>query len=64
MLAVECQPSRIEMRLKTGYLDQQAKNLDEALTMIDHACREQKGVSVGVLGNAAEIYPRTGPARR
>ena len=57
LLAVECQPSRIEMRLKTGYLDQQAKDLDEALAMIEHACRERKAVSVGVLGNAAEIFP-------
>jgi urocanate hydratase len=57
LLAVECQPSRIEMRLKTGYLDQQAKNLDDALAMIDHACRERKALSVGVLGNAAEIFP-------
>ena len=57
LLAVECQPSRIEMRLKTDYLDQQAKNLDEALAMIEHACRERKALSVGVLGNAAEIFP-------
>jgi urocanate hydratase len=57
LLAVECQPSRIEMRLKTGYLDQQAKNLDEALAMIERACRERKALSVGVLGNAAEIFP-------
>ncbi|MBV9628507.1 MAG: urocanate hydratase [Xanthobacteraceae bacterium] len=57
LLAVECQPSRIEMRLKTGYLDQQAKDLDEALAMIERACRERKAVSVGVLGNAAEIFP-------
>src|SRR5271165_2589186 len=36
-LAIECRASRIEMRLKTGYLDQQAANLDEALTMIERA---------------------------
>jgi urocanate hydratase len=57
LLAVECQPSRIEMRLKTGYLDQQAKDLDEARAMIEHACRERKALSIGVLGNAAEIFP-------
>jgi urocanate hydratase len=57
LLAVECQPSRIEMRLKTGYLDQHAKDLDEALAMIERACRERKALSVGVLGNAAEIFP-------
>jgi urocanate hydratase len=56
-LAVECQPSRIEMRLRTGYLDVQAKNLDEALSIIEKACKENKPVSVGVLGNAAEVFP-------
>jgi urocanate hydratase len=57
LLAVECQPSRIEARLKTGYLDRQARGLDEALAIIEHACRENKPTSVGVLGNAAEVYP-------
>jgi urocanate hydratase len=57
LLAIECQPSRIEMRLKTGYLDAQAKDLDEGLAMMDRACRERKPLSVGVLGNAAEMLP-------
>ena len=57
MLAIECQPSRIEMRLKTGYLDVQAKTIDEALTIIERACAEKRAISVGVLGNAAEILP-------
>ena len=57
MLAVECQPSRIEMRLKTGYLDKQAKDLDEALAMIEESCRTKTPISVGVLGNAADIFP-------
>ena len=57
LLAIECQPSRIEMRLKTGYLDVQATSLDEGLAIIEHACRERKPVSVGVLGNAAEMLP-------
>ena len=57
MLAVECQPSRIEMRLKTGYVDRQAKDLDEALTLIERSCKEKKPISVAVLGNAAEILP-------
>src|SRR5580698_4978411 len=56
-LAVECQPSRIEMRLRTRYLDCQAATLEEALAIIEHACREQKPISVGLLGNAAEIFP-------
>jgi urocanate hydratase len=57
LLAIECQPSRIEMRLKTGYLDAQATDLDEALAMIERANRARKPVSVGVLGNAAELLP-------
>ncbi|WP_291842723.1 urocanate hydratase [Maricaulis sp.] len=57
MLAVECQPSRIEMRLKTGYLDKSADNLDDALAMINEACARGEAVSVGLLGNAAEIFP-------
>src|SRR5260221_2049941 len=57
MLAIECQPSRIEMRLKTGYLDKQATSLDEALIMIERACKEKKALSVGVVGNASEILP-------
>src|SRR5262249_23407136 len=57
MLAIECQPSRIEMRLRTGYLDRQASSLDEALGMIERATSEKKTVSVGLLGNAAELLP-------
>ena len=57
LLAVECQPSRIEMRLRTGYLDVAAKDLDEALVVIDRSCRDRKPVSVGVLGNAADVFP-------
>src|SRR5581483_6050293 len=56
-LAVECQPSRIEMRLRTKYLDAQAKSVEEALTIVERACAQKRPVSVGVLGNAAEILP-------
>jgi urocanate hydratase len=56
-LAVECQPSRIEMRLRTGYLDKQASDLDEALAMIETSCRDRKPISVGLLGNAADVFP-------
>ncbi|MGB9151784.1 MAG: urocanate hydratase [Alphaproteobacteria bacterium] len=56
-LAVECQPSRIEMRLRTKYLDTSAQTLDEALAIIEQSCRDKKPVSVGLLGNAAEIFP-------
>ncbi|MDZ4112471.1 MAG: urocanate hydratase [Brevundimonas sp.] len=56
-LAVECQASRIEMRLKTRYLDVMAKDLDDALAKIEAAKASGKPVSVGLLGNAAEILP-------
>ena len=56
-LAVECQPSRIEMRLRTGYLDVQAKDIKDALKIIETSCKEKKPVSVGLLGNAADIFP-------
>jgi urocanate hydratase len=54
MLAVECDPTRIEKRLETKYLDHKATTLDEALKIIKNA---KKPVSVGLLGNAAEIFP-------
>ena len=57
MIAVECQPSRIEYRIRTGYLDTQAATLDEALEIVERSHKEGKPVSVGLLGNAAEIYP-------
>ncbi len=57
MLAVECQPSRIDMRLRTGYLDKKADTLDEAMAMIEEAKASGKAVSIGLLGNAAEIFP-------
>src|SRR4249919_4159641 len=57
MLAVECQQSRIEMRLATRYLDRQASDLDDALAILRDACAARRPVSVGLLGNAAEILP-------
>jgi len=56
-LAVECQASRIEMRLKTRYVDVRADTLDEALAIIDRSVAEKKPVSVGLLGNIAEVLP-------
>jgi urocanate hydratase len=56
-LAVECQATRIEMRLRTRYLDVQASSLDEALEIIARAKAEGKPVSVGLLSNAAEVFP-------
>ncbi|MDZ3833527.1 MAG: urocanate hydratase [Sphingopyxis sp.] len=57
-LAIECQPSRIEMRLRTGYLDVAAQTIDEAMAIIEKSCADKKPVSVGLLGNAAEILPQ------
>ncbi len=54
VLAVECQASRIEKRLETRYLDYRADDLDTALNMVRTATRP---ISVGLLGNAAEIFP-------
>jgi urocanate hydratase len=57
MIAVECQPSRIEMRLKTRYLDAEAKTIDEALEIVERSHGAGKPISVGLLGNAAEVFP-------
>ncbi|SOE00810.1 urocanate hydratase [Caenispirillum bisanense] len=57
MLAVECQPSRIDMRLRTGYLDRSTASLDEALAWLEEAKATGKAVSIGLLGNAAEVFP-------
>jgi len=57
MIAVECQPSRIEMRLKTRYLDAEARTIDEALEIVDRSHKAGRPISVGLLGNAAEIFP-------
>ena len=57
MLAIECRPSRIERRLETRYLDRKAASLDEALAIIEDAKKSGKAVSVGVVGNAAEMLP-------
>ncbi len=57
MLAVECDPSRIRKRLESGYLDVMESNLDTALAHIEQAKTDGKAVSVGLVGNAAEILP-------
>jgi len=57
VLAVECQPSSIEKRLETKYLDHRADDLDAALAMIRTATAGKRAISVGLLGNAAEIFP-------
>ncbi len=57
MLAVECDESRIDFRLRTGYIDRKAATLDEALAMIEAAGRARQALSVGLLGNAADVCP-------
>jgi urocanate hydratase len=57
LLGVECRASRIERRLQTRYLDRMATDLDEALAIIERSCAAKQPLSVGLLGNAAEVYP-------
>ena len=57
MIAVECRPSRIERRLETRYLDRKANSLDEALNILEAAKKDGKPVSIGLLGNAADVFP-------
>ncbi|MBY6187565.1 urocanate hydratase [Marinobacter hydrocarbonoclasticus] len=55
-LAVECDETRIDFRLRTGYVDKKATSLDEALAMINDAVENGQAVSVGLLGNAADVF--------
>jgi urocanate hydratase len=56
-LGVEVDPERVRRRLETGYLDESARSLDDALGRLDAARRERRPLSVGLLGNAAEVFP-------
>ena len=56
-LAVECDTTRIDFRLRTRYLDEKAETLDEALNILEKAKTENRSVSVGLCGNAADIFP-------
>ena len=56
-LAVECDTTRIDFRLRTRYLDEKAETLDEALNILENAKTENRSVSVGLCGNAADIFP-------
>ena len=56
-LVVECRQSRIDFRLRTGYLDEQARDLDDALARIAHATARGAALSVGLCANAAAILP-------
>lgn len=56
-LVVECDPSRITRRIEHGYLDVQAASVDDALRLAADARRDRRALSIGVLGNAAEVVP-------
>lgn len=56
-LTIECQQSRIDFRLKTRYVDEQASSLDDALARLQRYTAEKKAVSLALLGNAAEVLP-------
>lgn len=56
-LVVECDASRIDFRLRTRYLDEKAENLDQALDMIEQWTKNGEAKSVGLLANAADVYP-------
>jgi len=56
-LNIECQQSRLDFRLRTRYLDRQARDLDDALALVKQYCARKEAVSIGLLGNAAEVLP-------
>ncbi len=56
-LVVEVDPARLQRRLDTRYLDEAADDLDDALRRAEAAKRERRALSVGVIGNAAEVFP-------
>lgn len=56
-LNIECQESRIDFRIRSGYLDKKASTLDEAMDIINSATAKGEALSVGLLGNAAEVLP-------
>jgi urocanate hydratase len=56
-LVVEVDPERARRRLETGYIDQVVDSLEEAMTLVDESVRQQEPRSIGLIGNAAEIYP-------
>ena len=57
MIAVECDETRIDFRLKTRYLDKKATSIEEAMQMLNEALENGQAISIGLLGNAAEVFP-------
>ncbi len=56
MIAVECDETRIDFRLKTGYVDKKASHLNEAMVMLNEALANDQAISIGLLGNAADVF--------
>jgi urocanate hydratase len=56
-LGIDVDPSRIERRVRTGYCDRLAMTLDEALDICEDACDQKRAISVGLVGNCAEVLP-------
>ncbi len=56
MIAVECDETRIDFRLNTGYVDKKAKSLDEAMALLNEALEQGQAISIGLLGNAADVF--------
>ncbi|MBV36300.1 MAG: urocanate hydratase [Rickettsiales bacterium] len=57
MIAVECDETRIDFRMRTGYVDKKATNIDEAMEMLQEALEKGEAISIGLLGNAADVFP-------
>ncbi|GAA4352413.1 urocanate hydratase [Kangiella taiwanensis] len=57
MIAVECDETRIDFRLRTGYVDKKATSIDEAMKMLQEALDKGEAISIGLLGNAADVFP-------
>ena len=58
MIAVECDETRIDFRIKTGYVDKKAYSIQEAMEMLNEALENGEAISIGLLGNAADIFPQ------
>ncbi|WP_154223883.1 urocanate hydratase [Marinicella rhabdoformis] len=57
MIAVECDETRIDFRMKTGYVDKKARSIEEAMVMLQDAQDKGEAISIGLLGNAADVFP-------
>ncbi|MCX7553869.1 urocanate hydratase [Marinicella sp. S1101] len=56
MIAVECDETRIDFRMKTGYVDKKAQSIDEAMKLLNEALESGQAISIGLLGNAADVF--------